>query len=71
MPQRFVLPRFAHSSHSSAIGELGVIGKIAIASLNLNATDAAASFPSTVMRFWIDVVLTLLFRGWLFVEEKF
>src|SRR4029450_1162061 len=47
-PQRFVLPRLAHSSHTSAIGELGVIGKIAIASLNLKATDAAASLPSTV-----------------------
>jgi hypothetical protein len=25
-PQRFVLPLLAHSSHTSAIGELGVIG---------------------------------------------
>src|SRR6185503_19395345 len=50
-PQRFVFPRLAHSSHSSAIGELGVMGKMAIVSLTRNATDAAASLASTVMRF--------------------
>jgi hypothetical protein len=31
------------------MGELGVIGKIAIASLKRKATDAAASLPSTVI----------------------
>src|SRR4030095_15223747 len=54
-PQRLVLPRLAHSSHNSAIGELGVIGKMAIVSLTRKATDAAASFPSTVMSF-LDIV---------------
>src|ERR1044072_527652 len=54
-PQRFVLPRLAHSSQSSAIGELGVIGKIAIASLKRKATEAAASLPSTVIWFLPDV----------------
>src|ERR1044072_70832 len=49
-PQRLVLPRLAHSSHNSAIGELGVMGEKAIASLTRKATEAAASFPSTVMR---------------------
>ena len=33
IPQRFVLPLLAHSSHSSAMVELGVIGYMAIASL--------------------------------------
>src|SRR6185369_12603903 len=50
-PQRFVLPWLAHSSQTSAIGELGVIGKIAIASLKRKATEAAASLPSTVSLF--------------------
>jgi len=37
------------------MGELGVIGKIATASLRRNATKAAASFPSTVIFFVVDV----------------
>jgi hypothetical protein len=37
------------------MGELGVIGKIAIASLKRKATDAAASLPSTVIWFLPDV----------------
>src|SRR6185295_10431282 len=53
-PQRFVLPWLAHSSQDSAIAELGVIGKIAIASLRRKATEAVASLPSTVMYF-VDV----------------
>src|SRR6185436_8886882 len=61
-PQRFVFPRLAHSSHTSAMGELGVIGKIAIASLRRNATEAAASFPSTVILFGV-VVTHLPFYG--------
>src|SRR5436190_20177448 len=52
-PQRFVFFLLAQSSQSSAIGELGVIGKMAIASLRRKATDAAASLPSTVMCFVI------------------
>src|SRR5262249_7294135 len=54
-PQRFGLSLLAHSSQSSAIVELGVIGYIAIASLMRYATEAAASLPSTVMRFrsWV------------------
>src|SRR5262245_47786045 len=52
---RLVFPRLAHSSQTSAIGELGVIGKIAIASLTRNATEAAASLPSTVISFLLDV----------------
>src|SRR6516162_9413373 len=48
--QRFTFPRLAHSSQSSAIGLLGVIGYMATVSLARYATDAAASFPSTVMR---------------------
>src|SRR6185369_2585658 len=55
-PQRFVFPRLAHSSQTSAIGELGVIGKIAIASLRRNATEAAASLPSTVILLFIGVI---------------
>src|SRR5262245_41107454 len=54
-PQRFVLPLLAHSSHTSAMGELGVMGKIAIASLRRKATEAAASFPSTVILLFVDV----------------
>src|SRR5215510_13606075 len=49
-PQRFGFFRLAHSSQSSAIALLGVIGYIAIDSLTRYATDAAASFPSTVIR---------------------
>src|SRR3954468_24239833 len=49
-PHRFFMPRFAHSSLSSAIVLLGVIGYIAIVSLTRYATDAAASLPSTVIR---------------------
>ena len=45
------MPRLAHSSQSSAIVELGVIGKIAITSLSRNATEAAASLPSMVASF--------------------
>src|ERR1051325_3438820 len=54
-PQRFVFPLLAHSSQTSAIGELGVIGKIATASLKRKATEAAASLPSTVIWFLPDV----------------
>src|SRR3954462_7078959 len=49
-PHRFRTFRLAHSSHSSAIVLLGVIGYIAIVSLTRYATDAVASFPSTVIR---------------------
>src|ERR1043166_9466602 len=54
-PHKFVFPRLAHSSQTSAIGDLGVIGKIAMASLKRNATEAAASFPSTVMQFGLFI----------------
>jgi hypothetical protein len=48
---KMVLPRLAHSSQDSAMAELGVMGKIAMASLKRKATEAAASLASTVMRF--------------------
>src|SRR6185369_5859959 len=73
-PQRFVFPRLAHSSQTSAIGELGVIGKIAIASLKRKATEAAASLPSTVILLLLIVshkkaqnaqnVYNVLLRAW-------
>lgn len=44
--------RVRKQPESSAIGELGVMGKIAIASLRREATEAVASLSSTVMRFW-------------------
>src|SRR4030095_7142882 len=44
-PQRFVFPWLAHSSQDSAMAELGVIGKIAIASLRRKANEAAAPCP--------------------------
>jgi hypothetical protein len=56
-PQRLVFPLLAHSSHSSAMVELGVIGYIAIASLMRKATEAAASLPSTVIRFFSGICL--------------
>jgi hypothetical protein len=37
------------------MGELGVIGKMAIVSLKRKATDAAASLPSTVILLLLDV----------------
>src|SRR5262245_8037256 len=54
-PQRFFWPRLVHSSQSSAMGELGVIGKIAMASLTRYATEAAASLPSTVIWRLLDI----------------
>src|SRR5262245_8022215 len=54
-PHRFGFLRLDHSSQSSAIGLLGVIGYIAIVSLTRYATEAAASFPSTVIRRPVDI----------------
>src|SRR5262245_57666242 len=48
--QRFVRPLLAHSAQTSAIGLLGAVGHLAMVSLARSATDAAASFPSTVIR---------------------
>jgi len=47
----FFLPEADHVSHSSAIGDDGVIGNMAVTSLRRNATEAAASFPSIVTNF--------------------
>src|SRR5208283_3902733 len=50
-PHMFFLPEADHVSHSSAIGDDGVMGYMAATSLRRNATDAAASFPSIVTDF--------------------
>src|SRR3954463_27669 len=49
-PHKLSRPLLAHSSQSSAIVLLGVIGNIATVSLTRYATDAAPSFPSIVIR---------------------
>src|SRR3954454_12328975 len=49
-PHRLSRPLLAHSSQSSAIVLLGVIGNIATVSLTRYATDAAPSLPSIVIR---------------------
>src|SRR5689334_4420797 len=48
VPQILVLPSLDHWSDHSPMGEDGVIGYIAMTSLVLWATKAAASFPSMV-----------------------
>src|SRR5690554_4117833 len=47
-PNMFFCPRDAHSSTSSAIGDDGVIGKIAATSVNAYDAYAAAWLPSIV-----------------------
>src|SRR5512147_3064416 len=44
-PHMFFLPAASHASHSSAMGDDGVIGYMATTSLRRNATEEAASFP--------------------------
>src|SRR5487761_880186 len=58
-PHRLVLPSADHSSASSAIGEEGVIGKIAQTSLMRNATCATAVLPSRVSMVVICLLASL------------
>ena len=60
-PHMFFLPAAAHVSHSSAMGDDGVIGYMATTSLRRNATEAAASFPSIVTAFFVISYAPFLF----------